>query len=231
MSLGFLLGVVGAACSSGGDVGPSPAPGPGEATAIAQQAELSADEPSALSTPDIDQLTGAQQTKLLATDGQPSDELGISIAMSGNTVIVGADHDDDNGIDAGAAYVFTQIAGVWVQEAKLLPSDGAAGAYFGLAVAIEGDTAVVGAFLDDANGADSGSAYIFERSGGVWTQEAKLSASDGQSFDDLGRTVALSGDTALLGALGLTAAPQYEREPAAMLTSKALSITSSKIVL
>ena len=87
-------------------------------------------------------------------------------------------------------------------EAKLLPSDGAASDYFGRSVALSGDTALVGAFYDDDNGSASGSAYVFVRSGATWTQQQKLLPSEGAASDQFGISVALSGDTALVGARG-----------------------------
>ena len=86
---------------------------------------------------------------------------------------MGARFDDDNGIDAGSAYVFKRTGTSWAQEAKLLPSDGASDDNFGFSVSISGDYAVVGAHFDDDRGFDSGSAYVFKRSGTSWAQEAK----------------------------------------------------------
>jgi hypothetical protein len=95
---------------------------------------------------------------------------------------------------------------VWTQQAKLLASDGAASDYFGRTVSISGDgsTAIVGAYGDDDKGTSSGSAYIFTRSGTVWTQQAKLLASDGAASDSFGQAVSISGDgsTAIIGAYG-----------------------------
>lgn len=143
----------------------------------------------------------AQDAKLLANDGAAGDRFGTTVAMSGDTIVVGADYDDDNGTDSGAAYVFRNVAGVWVQEAKLLPNDGSAGAHFGQAVAIDGNTIAVGAYLDDALGlADAGSAYVFVRNGTMWTQESKLVADDASAADRLGLSVAIDGDTVLAGA-------------------------------
>ena len=84
--------------------------------------------------------------------------------------------------------------------AKLLASDGADGDLFGIAAAVSPDTAVVGAYLDDDTGSNFGSAYVFVRSGTTWTQQAKLVASDGAVDDQFGFSVAVSGDTAVVGA-------------------------------
>ncbi len=98
--------------------------------------------------------------------------------------------------DSGSAYVFTRSAGIWTEQMKLVTDDGVSFDSFGRSIALEGDTALIEAPLGDDNGVDSGSAYVFTRSAGVWTQQAKLSASDAQQF---GFSVSLDGDTALIG--------------------------------
>ena len=104
--------------------------------------------------------------------------------------------DDDAGSSSGSAYVFVRSGTSWIQEAKLTASDAAESDLFGLSVALSGDTALVGALFDDDAGSDSGSAYVFKRSGTSWSQQAKLTASDAAADDTFGRSVALSGDTA-----------------------------------
>ena len=103
-----------------------------------------------------------ETAKLLASDGAADDLFGLSASVSGDTALVGALQDDDNGTDSGSAYVFVRSGGVWTQQAKLLASDGAAEDFFGFSVSVSGDTALVGAGLDDDNGTSSGSAYVFE---------------------------------------------------------------------
>ena len=88
------------------------------------------------------------------------------------------------------------------QVAKLTASDGATGDMFGWSVAISGTTAIVGASRDDDRGKYSGSAYVFEKSGNMWSQVAKLTASDGAAEDWFGWSVAISGTTAIVGAYG-----------------------------
>jgi hypothetical protein len=146
--------------------------------------------------------TWIQEAKLLASDGAAEDDFsGGGVYLYGNTALIGAEFDDDNGVDSGSAYVFTRSGTTWAQEAKLLPSDGAAYDQFSMnAVTLEGDTAVIGAWYDDDNGANSGSAYIFTRTGTTWTQQQKLLASDGAAGDQFGVAVALDGDTAFIGA-------------------------------
>jgi hypothetical protein len=142
--------------------------------------------------------TWTQQQKLVASDGAASDDFGRSIALSGNTAVVGA-HGDDS--DKGAAYVFVENGGTWTQQQKLVASDGVAGDFFGVSVAVSGDTAMVGARSEDnTNGADAGAAYIFLRNGSMWSQDVKLLASDGAANDQFGRSVAVSMTTAVVGA-------------------------------
>ncbi len=145
----------------------------------------------------FDTTTGTQIAKLLPDDGSASDNFGNSVAISGAIAIVGAWRDDDNGTDSGSAYLFDTNTGR--QIAKLLPVDGAAGDRFGNNVRISGTTAIVGARRDDDNGTDSGSAYLFDTTTG--TQIAKLLPNNGAAFDLFGHSVAISGDTAIVGAV------------------------------
>ncbi|HUP92164.1 MAG TPA: Calx-beta domain-containing protein [Solimonas sp.] len=145
----------------------------------------------------------SQQQQLLASGGLASDQFGISVALSGDTALVGANQDDitAGGTNAGSATVFTRSGSVWSQQQQLTASDGRSNDRFGLSVALSGDTALVGARDDDtAAGNGAGSAYVFVRSAGLWTQQQQLTASDGLSGDGFGASVALSGDTALVGA-------------------------------
>ena len=154
--------------------------------------------------------TLSEAAKLLPSNGFSLQSFGTSVAACGDTVVVGAPYDDDRGESSGSAYVFERPAGGWSgtlsQNAKLLASDGALGDNFGQSVAVSGDTAVVGAFLNDDQGVDSGSAYVFEKPAGGWSgtlsQAAKLLASDGAGQDLLGWSVAVSGDTVVVGAYG-----------------------------
>jgi len=146
--------------------------------------------------------TWTQQAKLTASDGAKLDRFGRSVSVSGDTALIGAYMDDDKGGNSGSAYVFTRSGTTWTQQAKLTASDGAAEDNFGSSVSLSGDTALIGAHLDDNSETNSGSAYVFTRSGTTWTQQAKLTASDGQLGDTFGVSVSLSGDTALIGAWG-----------------------------
>jgi hypothetical protein len=139
------------------------------------------------------------QKRLLAPDALAGDELGQACAVDGDTVVVGAPGRDDNGADSGAVYVFFRAGTTWGVQTKLLASDGAAGDGFGSAVAIFGDTVLVGARHADAPGVDSGAAYVFTRSGTTWTEEAKIAASDTTAGDEFGSDVGLAGDSAVVG--------------------------------
>ena len=152
-----------------------------------------------------------QQAKLEAIDQEDSARLGSSVALSadGNTVVVGALYDDASGTvgaDRGAAYVFVRSGGTWVQQAKLTASDQEDSAFFGtVQISDAGDTVIVGAQFDDANGAvlsNRGAVYIYTRLGTIWSEQAKLMASDQEDNATFGISVALSasGDVALIGA-------------------------------
>ena len=140
-----------------------------------------------------------EETKLTASDAAANNSFGGSVSISGNTVIIGASSDDES---SGAAYIFIRSdEEVWSELAKIKASDAARPGEFGRSVSISDDTAIIGANGDDDNGRFSGAAYIFTRSDdGIWSEQAKLTASDGEKFDELGRSVSISGDTAIVGA-------------------------------
>jgi len=151
-----------------------------------------------------DNLIGSSQVaKLIANDGAAGDVLGQPVAISGDTLVVGAHRADVGGNSGqGAAYVFYRNQGganAWGQVAKLTASDGAAGDYFGAAVSASGDTVVVGAYLE---GGGRGAAYVFYRDQGgpdAWGQVKKLVAEDGATGDWFGLDVSVAGDTAVVG--------------------------------
>ncbi|MDJ0610037.1 MAG: FG-GAP repeat protein [Kiloniellales bacterium] len=144
----------------------------------------------------------SEQAKLTASDGAVGDSFGQSVAISGDTVVAGAPQDDDTGSNSGSAYVFQRSGTAWSEQAKLTAGDAAAGDAFGWSVAISGDTVVVGAYVDNDAGSNSGSAYVFQRSGTAWSEQAKLTAGDGAASDLFGWSVAISGNTAVVGARG-----------------------------
>ncbi len=146
--------------------------------------------------------TWTQQAKLTASDAAASSFFGYSVAISGETTVVGAPLDNHDGLyDPGSAYIFVRSGGVWSQQAKLTAFDPVDFGRFGLSVAVFGETVVVGQYFSQSTGPpEAGSAYVYVRTGGVWTHQAKLTASDAAAGDNFGRAVALSGETAAIGA-------------------------------
>jgi hypothetical protein len=143
-----------------------------------------------------------QQQKLAAEDARENAYFGRSVAISDETLVIGANGDDEGGVSSGAAYVFTRSGEIWTQQTKLTASDPAVGDQFGLSVAIDGDMVAVGAHRDDDNETDSGSIAIFVRSSGVWSQTSKLTAIDAERNDFFGFAVAIDGDWVVSGAYG-----------------------------
>ena len=144
----------------------------------------------------FDQAMGwAEVVKIAAVDSMPFDRFGSSLAISGQTAVIGAWGEDTMGSGAGATYVFERDVSTWTQEAKLLAGDGDQDDAFGRSVDTDGETIVVGAYADF-----TGSAYVFHESAGGWTHKAKLTASDGVGGDLFGMSVALAGDVILTGA-------------------------------
>jgi hypothetical protein len=131
-----------------------------------------------------------------------SDQFGASVSISGDYAIVGASRDDDNGEDAGAAYIFKYDGVNWTEEAKLTARDGVEGALFGSSVSISDEYVVIGAPYDDDNGAYSGSAYLFKRDGNTWTDEFKITASDGAAYRYFGSSVSIDGEYVLVSGGG-----------------------------
>lgn len=141
--------------------------------------------------------------KLLAADGDASDQFGKAVALSGDTVVIGAYWDEAPHPYQGSVYVFARSGDGWKQQQKLTASDGARDDYFGISVAISDDTLVVGAqFANIVPYADQGAVYVFTRNGSVWTERQKLTASDALPDDNFGASVAISGDTLAVGAPG-----------------------------
>ena len=169
----------------------------------------------------------SQQAYLKASNTGERDEFGQSVAVSGDTVVVGAYGEDSNttGVDSvpdddgtaddsGAVYVFTRSGMTWSQQAYLKAFNTGADDYFGLPVAVSGDTVVVAAYQedssttgvnsvpdDDGTADDSGAAYVFSRNAGIWSQQAYLKASNTGGGDYFGQSVAVSGNTVVVGAV------------------------------
>jgi len=168
--------------------------------------------------------TWTQQAYLKASNAQAGDSFGAEVALSADTIIVGARNEDSalTGVDpdgsdnnagaAGAAYVFVREGDAWSQQAYLKARNTTAGDWFGYSVAIDGDTAVVGAISEESsdtgingdennnNLVDAGAAYVFVREGDTWSQQAYVKASNTGPRDLFGCSVAVSGDTVVVGA-------------------------------
>jgi hypothetical protein len=143
-----------------------------------------------------------EEQKLTADDAASGAYFGGSVSINGNTVIVGDPYNDDNGSNAGAAYIFRFDGSDWIQSQKLIASDGAADDYFGNSVAIDNNFAVIGANEDDDNGTGSGSAYVFQLSDTGWVQQEKLLADEGDQYDRFGTSVAIDENMVVVGAYG-----------------------------
>ncbi len=168
--------------------------------------------------------TWMQQTYLKASNTNAYDKFGSSVAISNDTIVVGAygefsaatgvngDQDDNSARYAGAAYVFVRSGTTWSQQAYLKASNTDEGDQFGRSVAISNDTIVVSAYFEesaatgvngnqnDNSARDSGAAYVFARSGTAWAQQAYLKASNTDAYDEFGNSVAVSNDTIVVGA-------------------------------
>ncbi len=168
--------------------------------------------------------TWSQQAYLKASNPDPNDLFGYSVAISGDTIVVGAfmedssdsgvdgDQSDNGTMDSGAAYVFVRNGTTWSQQAYLKASNTGMGDWFGWPVAISGDTVVVGAFREgsiatgvngdqgDNSAWSAGAAYVYVRNGTSWSQQAYLKASNTELHDEFAHSLAISGDTIVVGA-------------------------------
>jgi hypothetical protein len=152
----------------------------------------------------IDGVTLTAAARLDNGDGAMFDRFGTSVAIDGDTAMVGAYVEDtDAGPDAGRVHWYQRVAGAWHYGGALDAPDAATEQRFGISVDIDGDYAVVGAYWDVVGGnVDQGSAYIYRKQGNQWVFDAKVSASDGRRRDLFGFAVALSGNRLLVGARG-----------------------------
>ncbi len=169
--------------------------------------------------------TWSQQAYLKASNSEAGDFFGSSTSISGNVVVVGAESEASNatGVDgnssdnsaknAGAAYIFTSNNGIWSQQVYLKASNTEEYDFFGSSVAVSGNTVVVGAKNETSNATEvngnqsdnsapnAGAAYVFNRSGNIWSQQAYLKSTNNSGGDSFGSTVAIAGDTVVIGAL------------------------------
>jgi hypothetical protein len=143
-----------------------------------------------------------EEAKLLASDGQAGDEFGFAVDISGDAVLVGAPSADNPQNLSGAAYVFRYTGSGWVEEAKLLDAPAPFNGELGRSVALDGDLAVLGAPGRTGNAPQSGTAVVFRKTQNDWTVEAELKSTGAASSDFFGRSVAVAGDTILVGAFG-----------------------------
>lgn len=157
-----------------------------------------------------------QKQIFTAPDAMPGDTFGQSVALTDNYLVIGAPNSDAVGVDSGAAYIYQREGGIWRYQSKITASDGAAGDLFGISVAIDGNTILVGADLHDEKAENAGAVYVYVVQNNQWQQQAKLVASDGGKTDIFGVRVAISGDTALISArrddieeLGIDAGSAY----------------------
>ena len=170
--------------------------------------------------------TWTQQAYLKASNTGSGDEFGARLVLSGDTLVIAAVGEDSqatgvNGVqhgeaatDSGAAYVFTRSGATWSQQAYLKASNTGSFDWFGRAVGISGDAVVVGAMHEDSSASgvggdqgnealmDAGAAYVFVRDGATWSQHAYLKASNPGFIDEFGGSLAMWGDTLVIGAEG-----------------------------
>jgi hypothetical protein len=145
-------------------------------------------------------LAHLKTAKLFPPDANAGDSFGASVAIDGNTAVVGAYQNDSNGSDCGAVYVYELSGAQLTKRQKLVALDGSPGDQFGRSVAIDGNSIVVGSYYGDSNTPDTGSAYVFARSGDVWTQQQKLIAPDAAPDDRFGCSVSIDNNTIVIGA-------------------------------
>jgi len=148
--------------------------------------------------------TWSEKQKLIGSDTAGNDRFGGDCSIVGDVMLISGPRNDDLGSDSGSAYVFRYDPGadLWIEEQKLLASDGAGADYFGYTLGLSDGVLIIGAPYDDDNGGDSGSAYVFryDPGSGLWQEEQKLTASDGAASDKFGWGCSIAGDVALVGA-------------------------------
>jgi hypothetical protein len=149
----------------------------------------------------FDGTNWVETTQLMPDDDTSNSLFGFSGNLQGNTAVITARADDENGTSSGSVYIFKSDGENWVQTQKLMASDGEAFDYFGASSSLYGNTLIVGATLDDEGFAQQGSAYVFTFNGTKWVETQKLVASDGEIFDAFGFSVAASEESLFIGTL------------------------------
>ena len=142
-----------------------------------------------------------QQQELTASDAASLARFGLAVAISEDTIVVGADGDSELGFFSGAVYVFVFDGSNWIQQQKLQAQDARESASFGYHLAMSGNTIVVGAPGDEVGNHTRGAAYVFSRRSHGWLQDRKFIAKDSDVFDGYGLRVAVSGDTIAVGSM------------------------------
>jgi hypothetical protein len=165
-----------------------------------------------------------QAQKVQASDPVYGAWFGISVAISGDVAVVGAPNDDTVAFQSGAAYVFRRVGGTWIEEQKLKANDATVGAAIGTAVGVLDDSVFIGAEFDDQSGWNAGAAYVFERTGGTWSQTQKIFSSDPDDGDVFGYSLSLSGVRALIGAPTDDAAVPLSNRGAAYIFEKSAGV-------
>lgn len=168
--------------------------------------------------------TWTEQAKLRGLDGAGDDQFGTAVAISGTTIVIGAPNHDAAASNGGAAYVFVRSGSVWSLQQKLTAMDATTGDHFGEDVAIDGSLIAVGAADENnAGGTDAGSVYVFSRAGTTWSEDQKITASDGSTSARFGMAVSLSGDALVVGAPGADRAYAYRFAGGAWASEQALT--------
>ena len=150
------------------------------------------------------------EQKVKASDGAYNDRFGRTVSIDSNTAVISAQGDDDSYGGSGSVYIFENVNGAWIQQQKLVASDSWNNAKFGKSVSISGDKVLIGS-QSDASNLEIGAAYIFNRNdffiigndaggNGMWSEQQKLTPSDGVRHDQFGNAVSVSGDTVAVGA-------------------------------
>lgn len=150
----------------------------------------------------LDGVNWVEEAKLVASDGMAGDHFGWSVAVDRDVIVVGAPRGEQILGKVSWAYVFRYDGVNWVEEAKLIPGDGATGSHFGYSVSVKDDVIVVGAYDDDSLSENRGSAYVYRYNGGDWIEEDKIVADDGTTGDFFGRSVSDNKNVVIIGAPG-----------------------------
>ena len=146
--------------------------------------------------------TWSLQQKLFASDRANFDQFGIAVDIVGDTIVVGAHGDNDEGFQTGAVYVFRRNGTTWTEEQKLKASDAAPDSAFGSSVALSEQTIAIGAPSESSGALFSGAVYVFVNDGTSWQQQGKIKANSAMNNQQLGSTVSVSGDTIVAAAPG-----------------------------